>query len=113
MRALIPVTRVTIELLAGASVLSGCATYGDSAHCRDAACAEEARVATEVEQRIRDQRDLAAPNQIYAQTVGGTVYLSGQVTTDVQRYEAERIARHVSGERHLVDNLVVTADSGR
>jgi osmotically-inducible protein OsmY len=109
MSAFISVTRVTIGL-AGAMPLCGCATYGDSSRCRDAGCAEEARVTTEVEQRIRAERDLAAPDQVYAQTVGATVYLTGQVTTDVQRYEAERIAQQVSGQRHLVDMLVVTAD---
>ena len=106
------VTRVMVGLVA-ASAFCGCATYGDSSRCRDATCAEEARVTTEVERRIREQRDLNPPNQIYAQTVGGTVYLSGQVTTDVQRYEAERIAQQVGGVRHLVDMLMVTADSGR
>lgn len=106
-----PVTHVTTGLVVVGG-LCGCATYGDSSRCRDAPCAEEATVTTEVEQRIRDERDLGPPNQVYAQTLGGTVYLTGQVTTDVQRYKAERIARQVSGDR-LVDNLVVTADSGR
>ena len=97
----------------GASALCGCATYGDSSRCRDATCAEEARVTREVEQRIRDERDLGGPNQVYVQTLGGVVYLTGQVTTDDQRYKVERIARQVSGDRRLVDNLVVTADSGK
>jgi osmotically-inducible protein OsmY len=112
MGASISVTHVTIGL-AGVSALCGCATYGDSSRCRDTTCAEEATVTTQVEQRIRDERDLGAPDQVYAQTLGGTVYLSGQVTTDGQRYKAERIARQVSGDRRLVDNLVVTADSGK
>lgn len=112
MEAFIPVTSVTVGLM-GVSALCGCATYGDSSRCRDAACAEEARVTTAVEQRIRDERDLAPPDQVYAQTLGGVVYLSGQVTTDGQRYKAERIARQASGDRRLVDNLVVMADSGR
>jgi osmotically-inducible protein OsmY len=112
MGTFIPAKHVTIVLL-GASALCGCATYGDLSSCHDATCAEEAEVTTQVEHRIREQRDLGAPDQIYAQTLGDAVYLTGQVTTDVQRYEAGRIAQQVIGERRLIDMLFVTADSGR
>ncbi len=41
------------------------------------------------------------------------VYLSGQVTTAIQRDSAELMAREVPGVRGIIDNVVATADSGR
>lgn len=98
---------------AGAVLAGGCASYGDPSRCHDAACREQAQFTSGLERSLRSAPDLAPPEAVYAQTLDNVVYLTGHVTTVVQRDHAEAIARSAIGDRELVDNLVVTANSGR
>jgi osmotically-inducible protein OsmY len=42
---------------------------------------------------------------VRVQTVKGVVYLYGQVNTEVERSEAETLAREVPGVRRVVDSI--------
>ena len=50
---------------------------------------------------------LAAPNQVYVQTLDRVVYLSGQVATDLQRDTAESAARKAAGAQRVVDSIAL------
>ena len=52
-------------------------------------------------------------DRVYVQTIDGIVYLTGHVTTDMQRDKAELLAREAPGASRVVDTLTVTADAGR
>ena len=91
--------------------VSGCATFRDYTRCAAGECPDDARIATELKSRLDQQPDLAA--NVHVQTLNSVVYLSGQVTTAMQRDSAEFMAHEVTGVRRIIDNVVATADSGR
>ena len=53
--------------------------------------------------RLARHTELLAPNRVYVRTLDGTVYLDGEVVTDVERDTAESIARGTPGVRRVVD----------
>jgi osmotically-inducible protein OsmY len=91
--------------------VSGCAAFQDYRKCAAGGCPDDARITTELKSRLDQRPDLAA--DVHVQTLNSIVYLSGQVTTDIQRDSAELMAREVPGVRGIIDNVVATADSGR
>lgn len=91
--------------------VSGCAAFQDYRKCAAGECPDDARIAIEVKSRLDQRPDLAA--DVHVQTLHSVVYLSGQVTTSMQRDSAELMAHEVTGVRRIIDNVVATADSGR
>jgi len=57
----------------------------------------DAAITAQVQERLAQQPDLQAPNQVYVQTVDHVVYLSGLVDTPFQRAAAEALAQAVPG----------------
>ena len=51
-------------------------------------------------------------NRVSVQTWDNVVYLSGRVTTDVQRDFAESLAHEPAGVQSVIDTMTVAADSG-
>jgi osmotically-inducible protein OsmY len=103
-----PLVLCFILLLAVA--LAGCAS--SAAQCTSADCQADAKITAAVQQQLKEHRELGPPNVVYVQTRGGTVYLTGQVTTDLQRDTAESIARQVPGVVQVI-NSVSLGYSGR
>jgi osmotically-inducible protein OsmY len=94
--------------------LSGCAALSEYRACGYAGCPDDATITAQVDTLLSKQRNLrVADDQVYVQTLDGIVYLTGHVTTDMQRDNAELLAREASGARRVVDTLTVTADAGR
>jgi osmotically-inducible protein OsmY len=91
--------------------VSGCAALQDYRKCAAGGCPDDARITTEVKSRLDQRLDLRA--DVHVQTLDNVVYLSGQVTTAMQRDSAELMAREVPGVRGIIDNVVASADSGR
>lgn len=91
--------------------VSGCAAFRDYRKCAAGGCPDDARITTELKSRLDRRPDLRA--DVHVQTMDSVVYLSGQVTTAMQRDSAELMAREVPGVRGIIDNVVATADSGR
>ena len=102
---------VCLLLLSGA--VAGCVAYREYRQCGYGGCADDARITAAIGARLKEHRELAAPDEVYVQTVGGVVYLTGHVTTDMQRDTAELLARETPGARRVVDTMSVTADYGR
>lgn len=84
--------------------LCGCAAYEAYRKCGSAGCPGDAQLTAEVRTLLAEHRELSAPNQVYVRTLDRVVYLSGQVTTDLQRDIAESLAR-AAGARSVVDNI--------
>jgi osmotically-inducible protein OsmY len=97
---------VTLALLLGGGALSGCATND---RCTPGvACTGDARISEDVRASLATHRELAAPNVVYVQTRNGVVYLTGQVTTGLQRDTAEAAARATPGVKRVVNNVSVS-----
>jgi osmotically-inducible protein OsmY len=89
--------------------LAGCVS---SSQCVSAECQADAKITAGVQAKLKEHRELSAPNMVYVQTRGGVVYLTGQVATDLQRDTAESIAGQVPGVVNVVNNLSLSY-SGR
>jgi osmotically-inducible protein OsmY len=72
------------------SALSACSTYPRSGLERRG---DDARITADLRARFDYQADLGAPNVLQIQTLNRVVYLSGSVSTPMQREKAELIAR--------------------
>ena len=89
-----------------ATSLAGCAS--SSSPCASAECQGDAKITADVKSKLKEYRELAPPNSVYVQTRSGVVYLTGQVTTDLQRTTAENVAGEVPGVVRVVDNISLT-----
>jgi osmotically-inducible protein OsmY len=87
--------------------LSGCADYAAYRKC-GGGCPGDAQLGSEVSALLAQHPALAAPNHIYVQTLDRVVYLTGEVSTDLQRETAESVARAAPGVRRVVDNISIT-----
>jgi osmotically-inducible protein OsmY len=85
--------------------LHGCATYEARAKCGEAGCAGDAQITESVQRLFKQHREFA--NQLYVKTLDSVVYLSGQAATDLQRDDAESLARNVPGVTKVVNNIYV------
>jgi osmotically-inducible protein OsmY len=91
-----------------AVILSGlpaCAVYRK---CGFAGCPGDAKVTAEVESVFGEHAALGPPNLIRVQTLDHVVYLTGEVSTDLQRSIAESFARQVPEVSKVVNSIGVT-----
>lgn len=92
--------------LALATSLGACAPLDTLRKC-GAGCPGDAQLTAAVRARLDEHTELLAPNRVYVSTLDGVVYLSGEVATDLQRLDAESIARETPGVPRLVDLINV------
>ena len=102
---------LTCVITAGGAVC-GCAAYTAYRKCRPDGCPGDAKITAEVRTQLNRHPALAPPNQVYAQTLDGVVYLTGQVATDLQRDTAESAAHEATGVSRVVNTIALTY-SGR
>ena len=95
-------TGLLAAVIAGAAGLGGCATLETLRKC-GTACPGDAEISAAVRARLDQHPELRAPNRLYVSTLDGVVYLSGEVATDLQRLDAEAIARATPGVTRVVD----------
>lgn len=100
-------TRATASLLPTLmlAALAGCASAGGT--CTDPSCAHDAELRERVEAAVFADAALRAPNRVDVRVRNGVVYLSGMVSTDLQRSDAESHARSAQGVNRLVNNIAV------
>jgi len=97
-----------LVLVALSSALGGCAALREYHECGYHGCPADASLTAQVQGLLRQHPALAPPNQVYVETLNRVVYLSGQVATELQRLNAESIARDAPGVRRVVDNIALT-----
>ena len=102
-----PLTQDIAALIGGLILISdfsGCAALEK---CGFAGCPDEAKITTDVNEQFRRHADLSPPNLLNVQTLDHVVYLSGTVSSDLQRYHAEEVARQASDGALIVDTISV------
>ena len=104
-----PLLLASILLCTGTLVLQGCVS---SRQCTSEQCKNDAKITADVQAKIKERRELGGPNAVYVQTREGVVYLTGQVTTDLQRDTAESVAGKVPGVMRVVNSIALSY-SGR
>jgi osmotically-inducible protein OsmY len=90
--------------------LSGCAYQQARAKCGAAGCEGDAQITSQVQALFKQHTEFGT--QLYVKTLDRVVYLTGQVNTDLQRDDAESLARGVPGVQKVINNVAV-AYSGR
>jgi osmotically-inducible protein OsmY len=96
------IRRASVPALLVVAALSGCAVIP---HSSDQPV--DQKITAAVQTRFDQHADLEAPNLLEVQTVNRIVYLSGTVSTGLQRAEAESAANEVQGVRKVVDSVAV------
>ena len=96
---------IVVCLMLLAATLDGCASSSQSA---SADSSGDAKITAAVQEKLKEHRELGAPNSVYVQTRGGVVYLTGQVATDLQRETAESAAGQVPGVVRVVNTIALT-----
>jgi osmotically-inducible protein OsmY len=92
-------------VLAAAGVLAACAANRTLDPCANGGCAPDPQLAAAVRARIYQHPELRPPNMVYVRTHAGVVYLSGEVSTELQREIAVATAQQVPGERRVLDDI--------
>src|SRR5215469_12411278 len=85
-----------------AAALEGCVS---SSPCNSPECQADAKINADVQSKMKEHRELGPPNMVYVKTRDGVVYLTGQVTTDLQRQTAETVAGAVPGVSSVVNSI--------
>jgi osmotically-inducible protein OsmY len=91
--------------LAAAGILGACAANRAAEPCATGGCTEDPQLAADVRARIYQHPELRPPNMVYVRAHDGVVYLSGEVSTELQREIAVATARQVPGERRILDDI--------
>lgn len=94
-------------LIALSGALCGCAAYGQYRACAAGGCPQDAAVSAAVRAALYRHAELRAPNAVYVQTLDGVVYLSGIVSTELQRDIAASAASEVPGARRVVNGVAL------
>jgi osmotically-inducible protein OsmY len=87
------------------AALSGCATYQG---CGAGECKGDQKINSEVDRLLDKYPELVGQVPITVQSKDGIVYLHGVVATDLQRDEAESVAREAAGVTMVVNGIGVT-----
>lgn len=88
-----------------AGTLAGCATYNK---CGLEGCAGDAKVTSDVQTLFNQHPDLGAPGVVGVQTLDHVVYLSGLVTTGLERDTAGSLAQSAPDVTRVVNSIAVT-----
>ena len=87
------------------SAISGCATIGA---CSSKNCSDDAQISTDVQTLIDNHPDLGPPNSIRAESVNHVVYLTGQASTDLEKFIAQSVASHAPRVVSVVNTIDVS-----
>ena len=89
------------------SSLAGCSAFQQIRQCGAfSECPGDAKITTEVEERLREHPSTQQPNVIYVSTFNRVVYINGDVDTRSAKDEAELIALEAPGVTDVVNSIV-------
>jgi osmotically-inducible protein OsmY len=89
------------------ATLSGCAVYRTYEKCGLQGCPGDKEITAQILSQFRQHPDLE-PSSINVQTLDHVVYLYGLVSSGVEIYTAEAIARQVPGVTDVVNSVAQT-----
>ena len=84
------------------------ACVSSSSECTSQECRNDAKITADLKAKLKEHRELGGPNSVYVETRGGVVYLTGTVTTDLQRETAENVARQVPGVAQVINSIALS-----
>ena len=87
------------------AILAGCSAIDVYRQCGYEGCPADRAITAEVVNQLKRHPALGPPNTVRVQTLGGVVYLTGQVATDYQRQLAESAAHQAAGSVRVVNTL--------
>jgi hypothetical protein len=93
-----------IALLIASAAMSGCVNFPT---CNDSRCQDDAAISAEV-RRLLGEHPALMPSSFDVHTWNRVVYLYGIVDTDMERRDAEDVARSARGVERVVDLMGVT-----
>ena len=96
---------IAVRIFAG---IGGFVLLSDLYGCATLQSPEDAKITANVETQLHQQADLGPPNLLDVQTVDHVVYLSGSVSSGLQREAAEEVAQQAGGGARIVDSISVT-----
>jgi len=96
--------------LAALGSLAGCSTYEVWRKCGLEGCPGDPQLRAQVLSQLRQHPALGPPNRVYVQALDGTVYLSGQVETDLQRADVVSVTAYAAPGHRIVDNIALSYD---
>jgi hypothetical protein len=85
-----PLLRASVAALLVAGALPGCAVFPHSSNPPG-----DQKITADIETRFHQHADLEPPNILEVQTISRVVYLHGMVSTELQRRDAESVAKEV------------------
>jgi osmotically-inducible protein OsmY len=91
-----------------AATLAGLAGCADFSKCGFAGCPGDAEITAAVQGIFAQHADLEPPNLINVKTIDRVVYLSGIVSTDLQRQTAQSLAQQAPGVRRVVNSIGIS-----
>jgi hypothetical protein len=86
-----------------AAALPGCAVFPQSSNPT-----VDQKITADVEQSFGQHAELEPPNLLSVETINRVVYLYGNVSTGLQRADAESVADQVQGVDKIVNSIAVT-----
>jgi osmotically-inducible protein OsmY len=89
------------------ALLAGCSVIRVYRECGYDGCPADRAITAEVVLELQKHPALGPPNSIRVQTLGGVVYLTGEVTTDYQSELAESAAQAAAGTNRVVNTLAL------
>ncbi len=96
---------ISAWVLSAAGALGACAGNRAIDQCASGGCSADEQLAAQVEAQIYRHPELRPPNMVYVRAHDGVIYLSGLVSTPLQREIAVEAAQQVPGERRVSDNI--------
>jgi osmotically-inducible protein OsmY len=94
-------------LLLCALAFAGCSTLREVHECGWHGCPGDPEITARVKALLDQHVELRAPNQVDVQTLQRVVYLTGQVSTDLQRQIAQSVAGSAAGVKKVVNNIAL------
>ncbi|MGA3157671.1 MAG: BON domain-containing protein [Steroidobacteraceae bacterium] len=89
------------------AALAGCSAIQVYRECGYEGCPADRSITAEVLAQLQRHPALGPPNSVRVQTLGGVVYLTGQVSTDYQAQLAESVAQQAAGANRVVNTLAL------
>jgi osmotically-inducible protein OsmY len=104
MRRKLPLHGLILATVLGGP-LSACAGFASYRSCGYHECPADAAISSAVRAALDQHAELRAPNRLYVQTLDRVVYLTGEVSTELQRDIAGSVAGSTPGARRVVNDV--------
>jgi osmotically-inducible protein OsmY len=102
--------RLSVMIFGISVVLPACALVHSHQECGFGGCAGDAEMTAQVRAAFRQRPSLDEPNDVEVQTVDNVVYLYGLVNTEVNRADAQEVAKSVPGVTRVVNSIAVAGN---